>query len=360
MAKLDLNKTELSDYSAIDAFEIAPKAVDSARDQKETEWVNTRANDYWGYFNSVGDLKSAFLMKAIWNVGKGYTCDDRTKIELENISGWGKETFDDILFNMEVCRRVFGDAFAQIIRNDKGTLINLIVLNPADVKIVTNKQGRIKRYELINQIQKKDPFRPEEIFHLSNNRLANQIHGISDIDALESTILADGKSFEDLQKITMFQAKPFIIFKLKTDKEDKIAAFVTKVRNARKLGDDMFVPDDENLLSYEVITVNPSQILMEWRTDLRNKFYRMVGMPLILFGSAGSTESGGKIEYLGHEQVFEHDQRFLEKQIWNQLAIKIDLIPPTSLLENLKTDQNKDAQQGLEIQPNDVEAGKGR
>jgi hypothetical protein len=82
-------------------------------------------------------------------------------------------------------------------------------------------------------------------------------------------------------------------------------------------------------------------------------------MPMIIFGASGSTESGGKIEYTGHEQVWEHRQRYLEKQLWNQLAIKINLISPASLLENLKTDEAKDARQGLEFQRNDITAGVG-
>lgn len=361
MANLNLNKAQLSNYAAIDEYTIATKSIDTAQDQKETEWINSKASTYWGYFNAVGDLKSAFIMKAIWNVGKGWKAEKETKQILENIDGWGKDTFDDILFNMEICRRVFGDAFAEIIRGNDGRISNLKPLNPGDVKIIVNKKGRIIRYEFVNVVTgTKEEFRPDEIFHLSNNRLANQIHGISDIDAVESVILAESQSFDELKKIVSFQAKPFIIFKLKTDDDTKINTFVDKVRRARQLGDDMFVPDDENLLSYEVVQVNPSNILMAWREDLRNKFYRVVGMPLILFGNAGSTESGGKIEYLGHEQVFEHDQRYIEKQIWAQLGLKIDLVPPTSLLENLKTDQNKDAQQGLEIQRNDVVAGIGK
>ena len=363
MANLNLNKAERSDYAQIPEFEIASKQIDSPTGQKETEWQNAKATTYWGYFNAVGDLKSAFLMKAIWNVGKGYEADNRTKAILDNITGWGKDTFDDILFNMEVCRRVFGDSYAEIIRNeDTGTLINLKPLNPGSIKIIVNSKGIIQRYEQTDETGKKtlNTWKPEEMFHLSNNRLANQIHGISDIEGgVEAVIKADEHSFEDLRKIVSFQAKPFIIFKLKTDNETKIKTFVEKVRKARQYGDDMFVPDDENLLSYEVVQVNPSSILMDWRTDLRNKFYRMVGIPLVLFGATGSTESGGKMEYLGHEQVFEHDQRYIEKQIWNQLALKIDLIPPTSLLPNLATDQAKDANQGLETQRSDTVAGAG-
>ena len=106
--------------------------------------------------------------------------------------------------------------------------------------------------------------------------------------------------------------------------------------------------------------INVSEIVLAWRTDIRNKFYRALGLPLIIFGSAGSTESGGKMEYLGHEQIFEFGQRNIEDDIFNQLGIQIDLISPVKLLENLQSDQNKDANQGLELQKNDLTAGSGR
>lgn len=82
-------------------------------------------------------------------------------------------------------------------------------------------------------------------------------------------------------------------------------------------------------------------------------------MPISIFGSSGSTESGGKIEYLGHETVFSKSQRFLEQQIWNQLYLKVKFNSPATLLENLQTDERKDANQGMEIQPSDVTAGSG-
>lgn len=358
---LDLNQAVSSDNEQVESHVVPALNMDVARDQKETKYSITRAAEYWGYFNAIGDLQSAFIMKAIWNVGKGYKTDPKTEFVLDRIDGWGKESFNDILFNMEVCRHVFGDAFAEIIRGEDGELLNLKVLDPAIVDTIVNNKGRIIRYEVRLPFSKTpEKYMPQEIFHLTNKRFGSQIHGISDIDALEKTILADDQSFEELQKIISFQAKPFIIFKMKTDDEAKIDAFVAKVRIARSKGNDMFIPDDENLLSWEVVQVNPSQILMEWRNETRNKFYRIVGMPLILFGSSGSTESGGKIEYLGHEQVFENDQRYLERQIWNQLAKKIDLNSPTSLIDNLQTDEQKDANQGLEIQPSDTKAGVGR
>ena len=305
---LELNNAVNSDYSNITDYSVSAKTMDSPTGNGETTYTIENASELWGLFLNHGDTKSAITMKAIWNVGKGWTCKSRRQqVILERIDGWGKETFDDVLFNMEISRRIFGDAFAEIIRDDDGNLLNLKPLFSGDIKIIVDAKGRIKQYQSLKN--KNKTFKPQDIFHLCNNRIGDQIHGISDVEIMKSVITADEQSFADLQKVISFQAKPFIIFKMKTDDQTQINNFVTKVRLARQNGDDMFIPDDENLLSYEVVQVNPSSILMDWRDELRNKFYRIVGMPLILFGSSGSTESGGKIEYTGHEQIWEHDQR---------------------------------------------------
>ena len=74
-------------------------------------------------------------------------------------------------------------------------------------------------------------------------------------------------------------------------------------------------------------------------------------------GGGDSTESGGKIGYLAWEQIVERDQRYLENQIFSQLGMEINLIPPATLSRELQTDQSKDANQGLEFQPGDTTAG---
>jgi len=361
----DISAATSSDMTnVVEDWEVTALSTDGTTDQDETEWVNSKWTTYWGYFNSIPDLKSAILMKAIWNVGKGYTADPETQVILDHITGKGKDTFEDILFNMEVIRRVGGDSFAEIIKDEEtGILVNLKPLDPGSMKIIYDRKGIIKRYEQTNKLPKGErsiiKFKPEDIFHLSNNYLADQIHGISDIEALEETIKAEAESFKDIKQVMHHQAKPFIVFKLKTDNQTKIDELVAKIDTLRNKGEDLYIPDDEDIFSYEVVQVNVNQFVLAWRDDIRNKFYRAMGLPLIVFGQAGQTESGGKIEYLAHEQVFEHDQKYIERHVWEQLGLRIDLIPPTSLLDNLQTDQRKDAAQGMEIQPQDLTAAKG-
>jgi len=345
MPDVDINKAEISNYSGQTEFAIDTKLTDGISAQKETEWTNLDWSTYWGYFNNVGDLKSALLMKAVWAVGKGWDADPKTTIILNKIKGWGKDTFDDILFNQVLISYVNGDSYAEIIRNEQGTLINLKPLSPESMVTVIGSDGIIIKYKQISKVKgkKEKIFQVNDILHLVNNRLADQIHGISDIEALKQTILADQELFEDLKKVAHFQAKPFILWKLKTDDPPKIAKFITRVEQARKLGEDLFVPDDEDIATWEVVQITPNSFLLDWGNFVKNKYFRVIGMPEVLFGTSGATESGGKMEVFSHETVFAHNQRFIERQLWNQLAIKIKLKEPTSLLENLQTDQAKDA-----------------
>lgn len=349
MSQYNISNATLSSTAAdLNAYKVGALTIDAHTGQKETEYMNPLWPVYWGYFNAHPDLKSAILMKALWNVGKGWTADPETTVILDHISGWGKDTFDDILFNMEIQRRINGDAFCEIIKKD-GQLINLKPLDPGSMKIIVDESGMIKRYEQVNRIEDKKvvkKFTPEEIFHLTNNRIGNQIHGISDIKGMEEVLKAAEETFAGLRKIMQRQARPLIMFKIKTDNQSKIDEFVKKMDQALIKGENIYIPDDENTVSYEVVQIDVSSIIIEWENLIRNKFYRTIALPQVVPGAGGqSTESESKVIYFAFEQIVEKDQRFLEKQIWSQLFLKINLIPPATLSQDLNVDSQKDSGQ---------------
>ena len=359
----NISKATQSDLTnTVTDWAVTPMNTDGISNQKETTWQNPNWHYQWGYFNENADLKSAILMKAIWICGRGWTTDKDTSLILEGIKGIGWDTFDDIMNNMQVIKRVAGDAFAEIIRDKNKRLINLKVLDPSTIRIVLNDQGIIIRYEQVQKIPGSSnviKFEPNEILHLSNDRLADQIHGISVIDALEPILKAESESFTDIKRLMHTTARPMIMFKLKTDDQPTINAFVAKMDKALSLGENIYIPDDTNSVEYEVIQLNPNQLIMNWRDDIRNKFYRTIGLPQIVPGSAqGMNESSGKIIYLAFEQIIEKEQRELEMQLWSQLGIKVNFEPPSSLATDLQNDQKKDVLTAS--QPSDLQAGAGR
>ena len=365
MADLNIGAAEASDLTGrVKAVTVDSMEMDSPRDQDETEWTNTKASQYWGYFNKVPDLKSALLLKSIWTVGKGYEAEPADQIIFDHMTGWGFDTWDDIIFNMDVSRRIYGDSYAEIIRADNGTILNLKVLNSASMKHIVNRKGQLIRFEQTTNVKGALPvkFKPKDIFYLSNNRMGDSIHGISDIESLEDTILADVESFTDMKRLQHLQARPLIMFKVGTDDASKISAFIQKMDLAVNKGENVYIPDDENAVSYEVIQIPVTAGVFQWRDDIRSKFYRTVQLPQIVPGGAGqSTESESKVIYLAFEQLVEKDQRFLELQIWKQLKLKIDFNAPASIQPGLTGDTMKDGVSGgLGFQPGDVTAGVAR
>lgn len=370
MSNLNISNAVASNMTNVfTATAIAPLNTEGATGVDETTYTNTKWKDHWGVFNEHPELKSAVIMRAIWDVGKGYIADAETTVILDHISGWGKDTFEEILFNMDICRYVGRDSYAHIIWDDKEERnfpLNVKALDPGSIKIVVDENGILKRYEQVSKVPGKanKEFKPYEIFHLSNNRLADQIHGISVIESLDKTLLADIESFDNTRKTMNRQAKPFIIFHWKTDDTAKVNEMKARIDALRNLGEDLHLPDENDVVKWEVVQVNVSETILAWRQDITNRFYRALGMPLVLFGAQGSTESGGKMEVFAHENVWEHGQRYIENQVWQQLNLKINLIPPQSMGQNLATDESKDMSQsgmpqGLEMQPGDTTPGAG-
>ena len=187
-------RNTLKDYSVDDV------QIDSPTDQKETTWTNEKFTQYMGYYKKIPELGSAIDTKAYWVVGKGYEADEATKKILDNIRGWGKDTFNTIIENMIRTYNIGGDAFAEIIKNKRGVLINLKILNPATIKIVVHKGGIIKKY--IQTVKKsKISFKPEEVFHLAWNRIADEIHGTSIIEKIENIILMRNEAMTDIKTV---------------------------------------------------------------------------------------------------------------------------------------------------------------
>lgn len=341
MARQDIGNTTNSDYRTITETTVDSKALDSP-EAEETIYNNENFNKYYGYYMNNADLRAAVQLKAVWNVGAGIEAEPEIDIEIEAIRGTGKETFNDILYNLEITRKINGDSYAEIIRKGE-RVVNLKPLNPSRVSVVYESNGLIKEYRVDNGKGKKEKFKPEDIFHLTNNKVGDNIHGTSDIESQERTLIADYESFEDIKRLMHTQVKPLIIWKLKTDNATKIAAFKAKIEEARKYGDDTFIPDDDDTVSHEIIQVNPSNTVFQWRDEIRNRFYRNIQLPQIVpGGSGGSTESESKTIYLTFERIVKNEQRYLEGQIKNQLGWQVRLIPPVSMAPNLQTDTMKD------------------
>ena len=303
MVELNVNSATYSNMSnTVKDVEIESKNLDSVTSLDETVYTNSNWSKQLGIYKTIPEFKIALDMRAIWTIGEEVDADPETTVILDHVTGWGKDTFRNILKNMIVVKRMAQDSYAEIMRDpDTGVLVNLKVLDPSSMRQVYNKKGILIRYEQLNKLTGNVTvkFSPEEILHFTNKRVGDEIHGVADSEALESIMTAAKESFDDMRKLMHRWVKPMMKFILDTDDTAKIDTLISKFDAAVNKGENLYIP--KGTVEQELIAVPGNATLnpLPWREHLRNYFYQVVGMPQIIMGSSGEfTESTAKIAYL--------------------------------------------------------------
>ncbi len=341
-------------------FSVASLITNGPSGLKETTYINFDWEKQHGYYRSIPELNSAIDAKATWTVGKGVIADDETKLILDRMVGWGKDTFNTIIENMIRVMTIGGDSYAEVIRDENNELINLKPLNPSSIRIHADKAGIITHYEQISRTKKPNKrFQLNEIFHLARNRVADEIHGVSIVEKLETNILMRNEAMDDMKKLMHRHVKPMVKFTLDTDKVAKINTFIATADKATNLGENLYIP--KGAVEHEIIAIPANATLnpLPWLNYLNQEFYRATGGTDIVLGGSGEfTEATAKIKYLAFQQNVEEDQLFIEEQMGLQLGLLVEFEFPVSLENELLTDKKKDGDQST--QPNETTAGSGQ
>ena len=362
-----INSAEASDLTnAMTDYSVDTKETDGANEYGETRWEIENWSKYFGYYKTIPELRAVIDAKATWTIGKGFESDEITEMILDNIKGWGADTFNTILENMIRTMQISGDSFAEIIKDEHGDLINLKPLDPSVMVIITNPQGVIKRYEQNSKTEGKKAkrFETKDIFHLARNRVADEIHGVSLVEALEWTILAKNESMADMKTLMHRHVHPRWIFHLDTDDETEIADFKVKQDKANANGENMYIPKDVVVPELQAVAPNATLNPLPWQASLNNMFYQISQTPQIILGGSGEfTEASAKIAYLAFQQTIEEDQLYIMEQVLSQLNKVILLQFPASLENELLSDNRKDGMESENpqgINPSETTAGEGQ
>ena len=350
MAEVDIAQATTTDLAGnVENFSVDSKTPDMA-ENKETYWDYTDAAENLGYYKSIPELRSAINALAIWTAGKGYTTDRRTQVILENITGWGEDSFSSICQNMIIQKKIFGDAFAEIIRNDKGELINLKPLYTGDMRVVVDENGLITRYEqrTKNGYKKLQPY---QVLHLVNDRVANEIHGTSVIESCKWIIDARNEAMRDRRTI-MHRMIALGILEVDTDDPVKISEATKQYQNAVKNGEVLVLPKGVAELKSNPVSIEDH---LPWIRYLEGFFYQAVGVPRVIASSQEYTEAASKVGYLTFEPIYTNEQTLLEQDLWSQCAIRVKFNRPPSLGGFMQESEAKNTGQ-TGFQPNDVQA----
>jgi len=363
MPDTDIGSSVASDLTnAMTDYTVSALNTDAAGDQKETQWQTTTWSKSLGYYKTIPEFKTAVDAKANWTVGAGFEADETTVMLLGNIKGNGKDSFNGILKNMIKTKTIDMDSYAEIIRDKDGVLVNLKPLEPDSMVTFQNQKGQIIRYEQVSKIKgaSNKKFKPNEIFHLSNERIADEMHGVRILDSLQWLIDARNEAMADWKRVLHRNIDPLWIFHLDTDDTTQITAFKTKMDNARGKGENMYVPKGAVVPELVTTSSNASLNPLAWINQLNDYFFQAVNVPQIIIGNAKEfTDASGKIVYLAYEQSVKAEQLYIEEQVLGQLNIFIALTFPASLQQDTISDTTSEVEEEpIEeaAQPNDTNA----
>jgi hypothetical protein len=349
MAELNLSSATTTDFSStVPDFIVEAKRLDEV-EKSDTESYHyfDKATKYYGYYLSIPEIFSAANALATWTVSRGWEAiNEILKVELDHIKGMGKDSFTQIMWNHEVVKLIVGDAFIEVKRKDN-KILNMIPISPERVRVVFNKEGMIKRYDVWNTKEWKKVSK-EDMLHSANKRIGDQRHGTSQIEASKFIIDARNEALSD-ERVIKHRDKALGIAYYETDKAGKIAYANSKIEEAVKNGEMVGLPKDT--VKIEPYPSRSSEDRTGWISYLENFFYQVFGVPRSIASSDGTSEVGGKMGHVIFEPIYTKEQLDLEDDLWNQQAIKITFNRPPSLGGLIEQNSGE-----TNIQPNDVTA----
>ncbi len=355
MANTNFGKTTTTNLQAdVPDFMQDSKTTDGNYSSKENKWANPDASKYYGFYYGIGEFRAALNAFATWTVGQGYETENvRDKVILDHVIGWGEDTFLSIIWNMIVTKKFNGDAYAEIIRNEKtGTLINIKTLDPRRMAHISNNQGLLDHYEYTQSNGKIRTLKPFQILHFCNKRVLDEPHGTAETSAVEWVIEKIQQAREDFARL-MHVSSVRILY---VDENDTTRQNQIKTQYAAgiKNGDVVMMTCRPEDAQFEDLTVPGAAAWIAWLNYLEDKFYRQLGVPkIVLGGTAENTEASAKVGVVVFETVWTMETLEVESDVWNQLGIKIKINKQPSMMDGLQQQEQKNqAQTGF--QPNDT------
>jgi len=351
MVEFNSNSATTTDMtSTVTSVTIPTYVIDDVTNEKVTYISFNDAPEYLGIYKKIPQLRSALKIFALRVAGQGWTADDRTTIELERITGWGEDNFSQIMQQHTINKKILKDSFIQVIRNDKGTLINLKPLDTNKMRIAINEQGMINHYEYRKLSGGWDRLNTWEVLHSCNDRINGELHGTSIIESLKFIIEAKNEWLED-ERLIRHRDKALGIIYYKTDNTGKIAYANSQIEKAVKNGEMLGLPEDTATIT-QYPSKSPADRIM-WGQYLDNLFYQVVGVPKALVSSEGFTEAGGKAGLISFEPNEIAEKEELEADLWNQLGIRVKFNRSPSILGDSQMSETKNTGQ-TGIQNNEV------
>ena len=332
----------------LDQFTIASKSTD-------TNDYTPEFNKWHGTYRDVPEARSTIDVWCKWIVNKELIMNSSTKKLTSRIRGNGIDTIRTILINHKRTSKICGDSFIEIIRDRAKRVINLKLLDPSSIKIRANDKGIIKLYiqsksKIVNGVKetKTITFQPEDIWHLANDRIADEIHGISELEKLDKIVKWRQQAMMDMSIVFHRYVKPLLQIKAETDDPVELAALAKQYDNAFKNFENIIIPkgvvdEVERIAIPQFATLDP----LPWLIFLRSYFTESSNVPDIIRGKSDEVSlAAGKLNVHSFIEKITIEQLEYSEDCEAQTGLKINFTKPEAIdiTSGFGTDKKSDSE----------------
>jgi len=325
--------------------------------QTETSEATINFSKWHGQYRNIAELQGVIDRLAMWVIYGGddseATAEADIKFEneahrkrFEKFTGNGKDTPEEVLFNLFRMGKICGTSMGEMIRTSKSGIINIKPLDPSTIKIKQKTDGSLEKFQQIqykynNKTGKKEEqvfkeIQLDKMFYIAWNRIADEITGIPTGEKLQKIIDWRHQAMEDLADLFHRYVKPFWVFYVDTDDDTEIKEFNQKVEDIfNKKGKNHITIPHETVQNHERLAVPQFSTLdpLNWIKHLERYFLISEGVPELISGIGRETaDASARMIYLSWRIIAIANQKMFEKHIYNQTGIKLKLPRPVNIL----------------------------
>lgn len=327
----------------LDGYVIPNKDTDASSYQ--ADW-----SKWHGLYRKIPELRSTIDTESRWIIGKKIKMDKRAK----DLDKKLRRPLRTILLNMKRTAKINGDSFAWIPRDKAGRLLNIKILDPGSIEIQADKFGVIKKYVQMSEKGSDskidggentvlEEWSPDEIFHVINDSIADEIHGIPEAEKLQDIIKMRHQSMSDNTVILHRYGKPTMFFEADTDTDAELDKVASTIDAAVKNFENVVVPKGtlskiDRVTTPQFGTLDP----MPWLNFLRSYFTEASGVPDLVRGKSDEVSlAAGKLNVLTYKQRIIFQQLEYEEDIAKQLKIGVEFEEPVEIdIEISRTEED--------------------
>ncbi len=278
--------------------------------------ISDKLEKYEEIYKKVPLVQAAINYTADLAVGTGYNLiseDASAKMEVYEVL----EQQDFGLLSHRLTRHllVYGNAYVEIVRlGDK--IVELKLLHPKDMKVITNDTGEVQGYEQVLGMGKNIKFTPDEIAHFKWNVIGDELYGTSAIESVVEAINVKLQMEHDLRLISHRYAAPQIQYAIGNGEEPATEEQITEFESQL----DNQTPEMDLVTSHlvnvkDIRPISGSIGVEEFLKHIENQVIAGLQVPEVALGRGqNSTEATAKVQLGIFDRRVKAIQRVLTRQ----------------------------------------------